>query len=214
MGRRAFLAHATRPPRSRSLSRRYAWTAMPDGGPLPELLLADDRAEELEREVLEAEALHVKVDECAELRGPAQDGAQPLLERPDRALSGSAGWTSGVRAETFTERLTRGRGPFGPRSLKQGPGDEARAPATVPRTSRFLCRKKSASAVLTTVSPRRSMVVAIPEAALLTEPLHQVARRRPRDKLAGHRGHVRLHRAGDERRERTRPRRGRSSWPG
>ena len=36
--------------------------------------------------------------------------------------SGSAGCTSGVRAEIFSERFRRGSGPCAPRSLKQGAG--------------------------------------------------------------------------------------------
>jgi hypothetical protein len=35
-------------------------------------------------------------------------------------VAGSAGCTSGVSAEIFTERLSRGSGPLGPRSLNAG----------------------------------------------------------------------------------------------
>jgi hypothetical protein len=59
----------------------------------------------------------------------------------------------------------RGRGPFGPWSLGQAWEPPAIAFATVSSTSRFRCRKASASASLTTVSPRRSIVVAIPASA-------------------------------------------------
>ena len=89
--------------------------------------------------------------------------------RPLRAAiecSGSAGWTSGVSADTLTERLSRGSGPFGPWSLKHGWPPAAAFP-TVSRTSMLRARKASASASLTTVSPRRSIVVAIPAAVLL-----------------------------------------------
>ena len=80
-------------------------------------------------------------------------------------FSGSAGWTSGVSAEILTERLRRGSGPLGPRSLKHGSSSLAKCAETVLRMSMLRCRNTSASSSLTTVSPRRSMVVARPSLA-------------------------------------------------
>jgi hypothetical protein len=131
-----------------------------------ELVLGEDRAEERERQVLQAVALHVEVDEGPDLAALRRIGRSRSLSAAIERC-GSAGWTSGVRAETFTERLTGAGAPW-PEVAEAGrPAAEASAPPPCPGRRGCAAGRRRPRIRLTTVSPRRSIVVAIPEAALL-----------------------------------------------
>ena len=116
------------------------------------------------------------------------------IERP-----GSAGCTSGVSADTLTERLRRGRGPLGPDVAEAGLRRPGRSPSR-PCPGRPGCAagRRPPRTALTTVSPRRSIVVAIPAAALARNRFTRSSGVAPGDELPGHRGHVRLHGPRDE----------------